>query len=81
MIRNTIFVERENVTLEVNFEYDPLDLVTNSSFFAFNSDINILSINHKKECILHLMDANILENIERELFNTIIKHDTTYIEY
>lgn len=81
MIRNTIFVERENVTLEVNFEYDPLDLVTNSSFFAFNSDINILSINHKKECILHLMDAAIVEDIERELFNTIIKHDTTYIEY
>jgi hypothetical protein len=81
MIRNTIFVEREDVTLEVNFEYDPLDLVTNSSFFAFNSDINILSINHKKECILHLMDAAVVEDIERELFNTIIKHDTTYIEY
>ena len=81
MIRNTIFVEREDVTLEVNFEYDPLDLVTNSSFFAFNSDINILSIKHKKECILHLMDAAVVEDIERELFNTIIKHDTTYIEY
>jgi hypothetical protein len=81
MIYNTIIVEREDVTLEVNFEYDPLDLVTNSSFFAFNSDINIHSINHKKECILHLMDATIVEDIERELFNTIIKHDTTYIEY
>jgi hypothetical protein len=77
MMTNTTIIDIEDVMLEVTFEYDPLDL----SFFSFSADINLLSVKHKKECILVLLDGRVLEEIERKLFNTVIKYDTTYTEY